>query len=175
MKLDEKGYSLVELAVVVALSALVTLAAGSAIFQILRGTDRNNEHMTVVRQVESAGYWLSRDAQQAYSVNITPQSPNFLILKWTEWQTGSGNITSFDHTATYSFDNLTGGIAKLRRTHSSNGTSQKTLVAEYIYYAPGDINTTKAVSYERPLLTVRVTSRFGDAQQTREYKIKHRP
>ena len=174
MKPGEKGYTLIELLVAITIMAVASGAAGAAIFQVLRNTERNNDHMTVVSQVQNAGYWISRDAQMAQSVtadNLT--LPDFLILSWTEWDDAGDPIY---HSATYSFEELTDGIGKLKRSHwSSAGASEQTLVAQHIYYDPSDTDNTTKASYQGPVLTVQLTALFEETLESREYKIKHRP
>ncbi len=173
MKSGERGFTLVELVVAVALIGLVSAAASSAIFQIFRGNDRNNDQITAVRQAENAGYWISRDAQMAETIsteNLT--SPDFLVLRWSEW---ADNGTAIYHSATYSFDNATDSVYKLIRVHrSSTRPSEQTLVAQYIYYDPSDTDNTSKASYENPVLTLQLTTISGKTRETREYKIKHR-
>ena len=173
MKLDEKGYTLVELIIAITIMALVTAAAGGAIFQVFRNIERNNDHMTAVHQVQNAGYWISRDAQMAESVitdNLT--LPDFFILNWTEWDDDGDPIY---HSATYSLEDLTNSIGKLKRSHwSSAGANEQTQIAEYIYYDPDDVNDTSKVSYQKPVITVQLTALFEESLETREYKIKRR-
>jgi len=104
MKLGEKGFTLIELIVAVAIIALIGSATATATLQVLRVTGRNNEHMTAVRQVHNIGYWISRDAQMAQSVatdNLT--EPDFLVLNWTEWNYADDPIY---HSVTYFFEDL---------------------------------------------------------------------
>ncbi len=173
MKHGEKGYTLIELIIAITIMVLVSGAAGAVIFQILRNIERNNDHITAVRQVQNAGYWISRDAQMAQNAttdNLT--LPDFLILSWTEWDDAGDPIY---HSATYSLEELTDGIGKLKRGHwSSAGANEQTLIAEYIYYNPDDVDVTSKASYESPLLTVQLTALFEEILETREYKIKHR-
>ena len=172
MKLGEKGFTLVELLVAITIMVVASGAAGAAIFQIFRGAERNNDHMTVVRQVQNAGYWISRDAQMAQTMttdDLTP--PNFLIISWTEDPTGD----PIYHTVTYSFEDLTDGIGKLKRNHvSTAGADEDTLVAQYIYYDPSDVDDTSQASYECPVLTLQLTVVFEETVETREYRISHR-
>jgi len=174
MKLGEKGFTLVELLVAITIMVLASGAAGAAIFQILRGTERNNDHLTAVRQVQNAGYRISRDAQMAQSVttdNLT--LPDFLILSWTEWDAAGDPIY---HSARYFFEDLTDGVGRLKRSHwSSAGANEQTLVAKYIYYDPDNVDDTSKASYQSPVLTVQLTTHFEETVETREYKIKHRP
>ena len=173
MKQGEKGFAIIELVVAISIMALMSSAASIATFQIVRGTENNNEYMTAVRQVQNASYWVSHDAQMAQSVtadNLT--SPDFLVLSWTEWDSDD-NPTY--HSVTYSFEDLTDGIGTLRRSHwSSAGANEQTLIAQYIYYNPSD-NETSKVSYQNPELTIELTSHFEEAKETREYRINRRP
>lgn len=175
MKLSEKGYTLIELLVAITIMVTASGAAGGAIFQVIRNTQRNNDHMTVVSQVQNAGYWISRDVQMALSVNTTDNLtlPNFLVLSWTEW-TDSG--TPVYHSARYSFDNVTDSVGKLKRNYwSSAGANQTTLVAQYIYYNPSDATNTSNTSYQSPVLTVKLTALLEQTMESQEYSIKRRP
>ena len=174
MKLGEKGFTFIELIIAVSIMFVVIGAASAAMLQVFRGTERNNDHLTAVRQVQNAGYWISRDAQMAQSMttdDLTP--PNFLILNWTEWDTEDDPIY---HSATYFFVDLADNIGKLKRSHwSSVGACEQTLVAGYIYCDPADIDNTSKASYQKPVLTVQITALIKESLETREYKIKHRP
>ena len=173
MKQGEKGFTLVELLVATTIIVLASGAAGAATFQVFKGTERNNNYMTAVRQVQNAGYWISRDAQMAQSVtadNLT--SPDFLILNWTERDYADEPTY---HTATYFFQDVTDGIGRLKRSHwSSAGANEETLVAEYIYYDPDDLDDTSKADYQAPALTVQLTAVYDEAMETREYRISCR-
>ena len=167
MKPSERGFTLIELLIGMAIVALMAGAATMATFQVLNITKRSNDQMTVIRQVQNAGYWISHDALMAENVitgNLTP--PDFLILVWTEW----GEPPTF-HKVTYSFQDLPDDeIGKLRRTYwSSAGADEQALVAEYIHY-----NTTTA-NYTSPVLTVQIAASLGEAEETREYTVWRRP
>ncbi len=173
MKLGEKGYTLIELLIAITITVLAIGAAGGAIFQVFRGMESNNDHMTVVRQVQNAGYWISRDAQMAQAVTTDGLTlPDFLVVDWTVWDDAGDPVY---HTATYFFEDLTDGIGTLKREHwSSAGASEETLIAQYIYYDPGVDNTSNA-SYLSPVLTVQLTALFEETRETKEYQITHRP
>jgi prepilin-type N-terminal cleavage/methylation domain-containing protein len=173
MKQGEKGFSYIELLIAATIISLVAGAAAITAFQVFPGTERNNNYITAVHQVQSAGFWISRDSQMAQTImtdNLT--SPDFLVINWTDWDDPTDPVY---HSATYFFADLTDGIGKLKRTHwSSAGASEETLVAEHIYYAPGDPDDTSQVSYQAPVLTVQLTALAKDTMETREYKISHR-
>ena len=175
MKPSEKGFTLIELLISITIMALATGVAGDAIFQILRNTERNSDHMTVVRQVQNAGYWISRDTEMAIGVtsNLALPVPVLLSLTWTE------NVASDEpvyHSANYTIENLTGGIGTLKRKHTSSaGANEQIIIAQYIYYNLSDSDNTTKTSYQSPVLTVKLNARFGVIQETREYRIKRRP
>ena len=174
MRRSEKGYTLIELVVAVAIIVLVSGAASVTIFQVLKGTETNNSHMNAVRQVQNAGYWISRDASMAQSIetdNLTP--PKFLIFSWTELDSEDQEIY---HSATYSFEDLTNGVGKLKRSHwSTAGANEQTFIAQHIYYTPGDPDNTSKANYQPPVLTLQLASLVDEAREMREYRIKRRP
>ena len=180
MKPGEKGYTFIEMLISISIMALVGGAAGGAIFQVMKNTGHNSDYMTVVRQVQNAGDWISRDAQMALSVsgNVTLPVPVLLTLTWTE---NASSAQPVYHTANYTIENLTGGIGTLKRSHSSGTVAsqqtlrEQTLIAQYIYYNPSDTDNTTMTSYQSPLLTVKLTALFEGIQETREYRIRHRP
>ncbi len=174
MKQGQCGFTFIELAMATAIMALIASTATMVTFSVLNNTERTNNQMTVVRQVENAGYWISQDIQAASSVsteNLTP--PDFLALTWTEWGYDEDSIY---HSVTYSIEDLSGGIGKLRRNHQdSQGASEQTLVAEYVYYNLSDPANTSNVSHQEPMLTLKIVCLLEDAREMREYKIQSRP
>ncbi len=173
MKPGEKGFSILELVIAMAIMVIASGAAGAAIFQIFRNTERNSNHMTVVRQVQNAGYWISRDAQMALSVttdNLT--LPVFLVLRWTE----DAADDPIYHTASYTIEGLTDNIGTLKRSHwSSAGVNEQTLIALYIYYNSTDTDNSTQASYQNPVLTLQLTALLEETRDIKEYKIRRRP
>ena len=174
MKRGEKGFTFIELIVALGIIALVGGAAAMTTFQVFRGTERNNAHNLVVQQVQNGGYWIGRDARMALSVSADNLTlPDFLVLGWTEWD-DTGEPTY--HTATYYFEGLNDGVGTLKRRYwSSDGASQQTLIAQYVYYDPADPSRTSQVSYVTPSLTLQLTALFEQNIETREYIVSHRP
>lgn len=171
MKLGEKGFTLIELLVAITIMVLASGAAGAAIFQVLRNNQRNSDYMTVIRQVQSAGYWINRDAGMAQSVTVNLTLPDFLILSWTEQNSGD------PYEVTYILEDMPEGqLKKMLRNQSINGTDNTTtLVAQYIDPDPQktSCNLTSGI------LTLTVTSMVSDGSltqsETRIYKVVPRP
>ncbi|TRZ49142.1 MAG: prepilin-type N-terminal cleavage/methylation domain-containing protein [Dehalococcoidia bacterium] len=183
IKRDQKGFTLIELLVVLAIIALIAIAATTTTFQVLASTKRSNDHMTAIRQVQNAGYWISNDAQMAQSVvtDDVPETPEFLVLNWTEWDEGKKKKDSKYHLVTYSFQDLSDGIGKLKRQYlikNANdepiGDGVTTLVAEYIYYNPGDPENSSFFEPQDGRWILRIQARKGTATETREYEVTPR-
>jgi len=172
----EKGFTLIETAIAIAVLAMIALAGTAVTFQALKATGQSNDRMTAIPQVQNAGYWISRDAQMAKGIlvdNLEP--PKFIILSWKDYENGA----TTHHEVTYFFEDLSGGVGKLKRNHwSSAGADEETLIAQHIYYDPDDpdnTDNTSIANYDSPELTVRLRALFGDASVTREYKAVRRP
>ena len=177
MKRSERGFTLIELLVAMAIGALIAGAATMTMFQVINVTKSSNDRMTVIRQVQNAGYWISRDALMAEHVIVDddPETADFLSILWTEWDEG-GKKFSIYHWVTYSFEDVAGEIAKIKRTHWIDAVvSEQTLVAQYICYNPDDPDNTTKASYDSPVLTMRIAASLGEAEETREYRIYRRP
>jgi len=170
----EHGFNTIEIIVALLIMSAIALGAGMTIFQVAEVTDQTDAHMTAARQVQSAGYWISRDAQMADDVTTDNLSgTDFLVLGWTEVDE-IDNTTN--HTVTYFFEDLSGGIGKLKRNHSNtDGLNRNTLVAQYIYFDLSDPEVSSNVSYASPVLTVKLAALFEDRNETREYQVSLRP
>lgn len=170
----ERGFTLIETLLAIAIIAFLAIGAAAVAFQVLPGSDRTNR-ISADTQVQDAGYWISRDGEVAESVFVNGLDPlQLVVMTWTERDYQSG--TSVYHSATYSLENVSDNIGDLKRRHWSNaGAHDETIVANHIYYNPADADYTSKATYEKPVLTVRLTSWVGDARETKEYCIARRP
>ncbi len=175
MTRDQRGFTLVEMPIALAIGALIALGAAISIFQVMESSPLVVDRFTTTRSVQNAAHWISRDAESAENVRVDDLvSPDFLALEWT--------VYSFDedpsiyHTVTYSFVGLSQGVGKLQRYHwSSDGINETTVVAEHVYYDPADPTNTSKASYQDSQLTVKIASRFRDSSGSKEYIIVRRP
>jgi len=167
LKKGERGFTLVELLIVLAITGLVTSGITMTVFQVFTINTRTTNRMAAVRQVENAGFWVSHDAQMAMSVSTESE---FLTLTWIEWE------TSNNHTVIYSLEDMSAGLKKLQREHniyidSELDSTTTTIVAEYIDLAL----TNAAWDEEDRVLTFTVTATVGGQSETREYEVMPRP
>ena len=172
MKSNQRGFTLVELIIAVSIMVPVSLAAGAAIYQVMRNVDKNNDYVTAVNQVENAGFWIARDAQMAVGVSTGNLStPYFLEFRWTEFN--ATGIPTY-HSVDYFFENMVNSVGKLKRTHTIGTSEEETnVVGTYIYYEPSD-NKTSMVNYQTRILTLKLTLVLEKATETKEYKINQR-
>jgi prepilin-type N-terminal cleavage/methylation domain-containing protein len=174
MHKDQRGLTLTELILAIAITVIITAVITLTIFQMITGSVRNNNHMTAVRQVQSAGYWVSHDAQMAKS--ITPPGGGFpLTLTWEEWEVWGEDPKN--HEVIYTLEDK-----KLRREHvtedpKGNITTEVAFVAEYIN--SDDENTYCDWDDEGRVLIFKVTATVGGGMsvesETRTYEVMPRP
>jgi len=66
----QKGFTLVELLIVIAITGLIAGGLTTTIMQVMTMSHHTSNRMTAVRQVQQAGFWISPDVQMAR--NVTP-------------------------------------------------------------------------------------------------------
>jgi prepilin-type N-terminal cleavage/methylation domain-containing protein len=103
---DQKGLTLLELIIAIAITSLITGGIGTIVYQIYTGSARSSNHMVAVRQVQEAGYWLSEYAYSAQNTTITGTSGFPLILQWIDfnenkWQKIVFSLTSSNLSGSY--------------------------------------------------------------------------
>lgn len=170
---NQLGFTLVELLIVLSISAFVTGATTATIFQILDGNVRSNNHMDAISRVQNAGCQVSQDAKMAQTVVWTEDDDGFpLTLTWAEWEDDD------QHQVVYSIVNN-----RLQREHSYNGSSE-TRIFEYILST--DPDTGDFITYLNPpededddTLSLTLTAIVGTGSQkqteTRVYESIPRP
>jgi len=157
LRRNQKGFTLIEIVIAVAIAGLVVAAAAGAVVQLIQSQD-TTAHMLVVRQVQQAGYWLSTDALQAQNVSASNTSQGFpLALTWN------------GHHFTYSLEPMD-DLDELQR---SDGATNMT-VAKYLTNT-----TTCSWNATAGLLTFTVEASVmgarGPETETRTYEVKPRP
>ncbi|MBM3155157.1 MAG: hypothetical protein FJ008_07450 [Chloroflexi bacterium] len=118
---QNRGLTLVELLVAIAIGTAIVGVMSMSIVSILKITPLNNDRAVVFQQVQNAGYHISRDVQMAQVVTPEPSSGVLVSIVWDEWN-GTHNEVE------YVFDG-----DKLRR--KLNGASPGRLIAEYVVVA----------------------------------------
>jgi prepilin-type N-terminal cleavage/methylation domain-containing protein len=162
---NQRGFTLIEMLIVLAISGFVTGTTTMTIFQVLDGNVRTNNQMEAISRVQDAGYQVSQDAEQAQTIVRTEDEDGFpLTLSWTDWENND------QHQVIYSIvDN------KLQREVS--GTRYE---FEYIFNTDPDTGELKTYcTLIDDTLSCTLTAIVGSGSQkqteTRVYEVIPRP
>jgi len=80
----EAGYSLVGIIVACAIIAGITNGAMMTIFQLNKVSSACTNHVLAVREVQTAGEWMTTDGRKATTIEITQDADGFpLTMSWS--------------------------------------------------------------------------------------------
>lgn len=115
--MHQRGFTLVELLVSMAILGLITAPLGTAIRQTMVLTADNNTRVRALVSMENAARWLSGDIRIAQDTGLaTSSSDSTLQLSWTDW----AESAQYDN---YNADNVV--YKRYRVTYSLNGTDME--------------------------------------------------
>lgn len=179
LKREERGFSLIELLIVIALTGIITAAITMTVFQVFNMNTRTSNRMTAVSQVQNAGKIVSEDILEAQNITAAVGTGFPLSLNWTD--PASGNHTAVTYTLVSMPSMPPAGPQRLQRSvtvRPPGGPPATTvsIVAEYISVA--SIAPTQPCFF--PNCSVRacnftVTATVGKESETRVYQVKPRP
>jgi prepilin-type N-terminal cleavage/methylation domain-containing protein len=166
---DQRGFSILELVIVILLTGIITTAITTTFFQVFNMNTRTANHMTAVSQVQQAGKIVSEDMFEAQPLMIddNPEEGEFLKLGWVAL-----NSTAV-HEVVYTLED-----GELWRSESiDDGEPTVTRVAEYINPAETscECSCDEGCNCDGLVLTFKVTATVGDESETRIYEVKPRP
>ena len=166
---EQGGFTLVEMLVALAITGLIASGVAVAIIQVFSVNSSASNRMTAVRQVQSAGHYISRDAEMAQSVSIdddpaTTDIIELVSLSWIDW-----NGVNYQSNYTINIDDR-----EIKRSYSAGGQLTENIIARYIDPDPGNTNCQR----DGDMLVLTVTASlegFRPASETRVYEIIPRP
>lgn len=99
---EQKGFTLIEILVAVAIVAIIAVAVNSTILQLITVSAADRSRMEAVKELENTLHRLNRDGQQAWRNAITPAvelsfTDHQLVLTWEDFDEVS-------HTVRYYYD-----------------------------------------------------------------------
>ena len=156
----ERGFTLIEILVAMAIGGLLVPVVVSGIFAVTRGTQQINTDLVILQDIDGASTWINRDLSQALTTDVVSEDPlgpvNHMRVDWidlTGWATEGAEA----HYAEYT---LSG--SNLLRDY--NGTSQ--IVARRI--------SSIAFSHVDDFITVVIGSTLRDTTETLTYFVTPR-
>jgi prepilin-type N-terminal cleavage/methylation domain-containing protein len=164
-RFDQNGFTLIELVMAIGVTGILLASITAAVGQVFNTNTRNSEHMVAVRQVQNAGYWVSRDSQMARSITDTAHatSPKILIMDWVEWDGTAINVT-------YSLSGTTPNL-KLNRLYKENNVVISNTVVGQSISSSSDCHSI----YTAGSLVFTMTATVGNENETRIYSVRPKP
>ena len=105
----QKGFTLIEILVVMAVGGMVMMGVVASICQVATGTSRSNSQGIVLTDVNRAAWHITKDLQMAHSTGMTVDesvvlSPGTTVrLSWTDYTTYFEDPDAEkNHSSTYS-------------------------------------------------------------------------
>ena len=179
---DQRGFSILELLLVMILTGLITTAITTTFFQVFNMNTRTANHMVAVSQVQQAGKLVSEDMLEAQAqsnmIDDSPEGGEFLILGWIAL-----NSTTV-YKVIYTLEDMPSGEFKIlwrdyyvkEESESEFELDSTTKVAEYINPAETSCECScGGCNCDGLVLTFRVTATVGEESETRVYEVKPRP
>ena len=171
---DQRGFTLVEMLVAIALVGLISLGIAAAIMQVLTINADASNHMIAVRQVQQAGKEVSKDTLQAQNVTCGGSNGFPLTLAWEHWD-------SMDNVVVYTLQDMPSSpdLKMLERSHTIAGDSPTVrVIARYIDADQTNCDPLGVLPGDG-VLTFTVTAAVGNgpqgASETRVYEVEPRP
>ncbi len=152
---SQRGFTLVEALVAMAIASSITGAISTSIHQVFTSHAQSMAHMTAIKQVENAVFWLSRDVQQAQVVDPGPTSGFPLNLTWVDWD---GVVEQVTYT-------LEGG--ELERAYSTGGAPVTHVVGRYIDSGSTETN----FQFIDGVFTFKITASVGGSRPAFESRV----
>ncbi len=152
----EKGASLVEMLVAMAISVMVFGVITTALVQFMLVTRWGNSQLQISSDFQIASLWLGRDALEASSFT-SGASTVYGTLNWKD----------STHQFRYSYDLVDNALI---REHLVSGVVQSTITVSRHIAAQSDV----VFSLSGKLLTVSITSTSGDEVESVDIKFAMR-
>ena len=183
---SEKGFTLIELLVTIAILGAIMGGMSAAVITIMKVSPQNNNWAIALRQVQNAGYWISRDVQMAQSVggdDASTAESEFLTLSWIGWEwtegTGSGKKQyTNEYYVSYIYDEDNKEIMRRQMTTTSEydiyGHLLSTTSNTHQIFIADFITPVPTVTFGNEI-TVVLSATKGGAEVGRTYEIIPRP
>jgi prepilin-type N-terminal cleavage/methylation domain-containing protein len=156
LKKRQTGFTLIEMLVGMTILVIVVGTAAMVIITMMRLSPQTNDWAVALRQVQDAGYWISRDVVQSQTIVVGTGST---YLTMTQPQ-----VTPPPVTVVYQWETMSGGERLMR-----NDGTNTIMIAEYISVHPVPIYNS-----DNGTLTFILTAQSGNVPVTMQYVASQR-
>lgn len=66
----QKGMTMVELLVAIAVTGIIVVFLGTAIYQIITVSEYGNDRLTAMHELQNSAHWFNLDGQKAVTANV---------------------------------------------------------------------------------------------------------
>ena len=160
MRRAERGFTLVELLVSLAIAALIVGVLGTFIVQTLNLTTSGNDRLLVTDDLRTAGAWLTQDAQMADLTSSTAVATT-LVLSWTDVYSG----VNVGYQSTYAVSG-----SELLRGYGVRGSTPVTITVARHIASPDGV----WFSISGGMLTATITATAGATTESRDIRVGSR-
>jgi prepilin-type N-terminal cleavage/methylation domain-containing protein len=162
--MNQKGFTLIELVVALAILGIVVVGIVTSIFQIMQGRAQIAGKSVALADIDNAAHWLTRDIVMGQSTDLENGEPptGNMTITWNDLTSWAEAEESISHSAVYTHS----GTQLLRKYDSANNT---TIVGRHL--------TDVGFSIDGNLVTVTLTSSpdgVPASTVTRKYLIRMR-
>jgi prepilin-type N-terminal cleavage/methylation domain-containing protein len=162
--MNQKGFTLIELVVALAILGIVVVGIVTSIFQIMQGRAQIAGKSVALADIDNAAHWVTRDIVMAQSTDLVDDAPptGNMTITWNDLTGWAEAEESISHSAVYTHS----GTQLLRKYDSANNT---TIVGRHL--------TDVGFSIDDRLITVTLTSSPDGVRAstvTRRYLIRMR-
>jgi prepilin-type N-terminal cleavage/methylation domain-containing protein len=142
MPRTQRGFTLIELTIAIAIAGLIMGAVGSAFYYILIVPPEQSDRLTAINELRFALERIQQDGVQAQSFTNSEQPlnppfsnpPYYGYFYWDYFDPDSGAWWG-NHTVAYSYDN-----GQLTRDESIDGDLTTTIILAFHIAAAGDVS-----------------------------------
>jgi len=104
-KMNQKGFTLIEILVVMLVGGMIMAAGLLSMYQTIWGTARTNDQVRALTEANVAAMWLKADLGMVQETSLVDGDPNpqsTLNMTWTDLTTSfDGQTVPVDHTIQY--------------------------------------------------------------------------
>ena len=162
---NTQGFTLIELMIALFIASLLIVGSSMAFAQTMRITAASQDHMLLVRQLQTAGYWVDHDSMM--SMDAFWQSPSD-TLPWQLTLSWEDVTRAYQYESVYTINEK----AEFVRDYYINDMLQNSIViATDIISDPAQTYYDTTVAYGADF---RITAEIGGIVESRDYNILSR-